>query len=212
MPAAEPASRGGLGIPVRMGRMGRHEPPSNRSFYLSVTASTLRFAIIVALVVGGVVVINQAFDAPSGTGAQIPDDGGVLTGTTGPTGETTGPTGPTGETGQPEASPTITGTTILVFNASGAEGLAGDTQARLVDAFGYEAPLEADTAPELQPTTTIYYRSNTDEVEANYLVNNDRILRRLDNVLVRKLRGADDIDESIQLVIYLGLDYAEQAA
>jgi hypothetical protein len=191
--------------------MGRHEPPTNRSFYLSVAASTLRFAIIVALVVGGVVVINQAFDAPSG-GAQIPDDGGpVLTGTTGPTGETTA-TGPTGETGQPEASPTIAGTTILVFNASGAEGLAGDTQARLVEAYNYEAPLEADTAPEIQPTTTIYYRSNADEVEANYLVNNDRFLRRLDNVLVRKLRGADDIDASIQLVIYLGLDYAEQVA
>ena len=43
-------------------------------------------------------------------------------------------------------------------------------------------------------------------------MNNDRVFRRLDNVLVRKLRGADDIDESIQLVIYLGLDYAEQAA
>jgi LytR cell envelope-related transcriptional attenuator len=210
MLVAEP-SLGGLGIPVLMGRMGRHEPPTNRSFYLSVAASTLRFAIIVALVVGGVVVINQAFDAPSGNGAQIPDDGGVLTGPTGPTGETS-QTGPTGETGQPEPSPTITGTTILVFNASGAEGLAGDTQARLVEAFGYEAPLEADTAPELQPTTTVYFRSNADEVEASYLVNNDRILRRLDNVLVRKLRGADDIDESIQLVIYLGLDYAEQAA
>jgi hypothetical protein len=194
--------------------MGRHEPPTNRSFYLSVAASTLRFAIIVALVVGGVVVINQAFDAPSG-GAQIPDDGGgVLTGVaTGPTGETTA-TGPTGETGQPEPSPTIAGTTILVFNASGAEGLAGDTQARLVETYGYEAPLEADTAPEIQPTTTIYYRANADEVEANYLVNNDRVLRRLDNVLVRKLRGdaATGIDASIQLVIYLGLDYAEQAA
>jgi LytR cell envelope-related transcriptional attenuator len=192
--------------------MGRHEPPTNRSFYLSVAASTLRFAIIVALVVGGIVVINQAFDAPSG-GAQIPDDGGLTAEPTGTTGETA-PTGPTGDNGQPEPSPTVAGTTILVFNASGAEGLAGDTQARLVEAFDYEAPLEADTAPELQPTTTIYYRSNADEVEANYLVNNDRVLRRLDNVLVRKLRGdaATGIDESIQLVIYVGLDYADQAA
>jgi hypothetical protein len=32
---------------------GRHEPPSKRSFYLSVATSTLRFAIVVALVVGG---------------------------------------------------------------------------------------------------------------------------------------------------------------
>lgn len=193
--------------------MGRHQPPTNRSFYLSVAASTLRFAIIVALVVGGVVVINQAFDAPGsgGTGGQIPDDSGPgETAPTGPTGDTA--TGPTGETGQPEASPTVEGTTILVFNAANVEGLAGETQGRLVEDFGYVAPLDAETASETQATTTIYYRSNVDEVEANYLVNNDRILRRLDNVLVRKLRGAGDIDESIQLVIYLGLDYAEQAA
>ena len=40
-----------------------HQPPTNRSFYLSLAASTLRFAIIVALVIGGIVVIDQAFPA-----------------------------------------------------------------------------------------------------------------------------------------------------
>jgi len=45
--------------------MGSHQPPTNRSFYLSLAASTLRFAIIVALVIGGIVVIDQAFPALS---------------------------------------------------------------------------------------------------------------------------------------------------
>ena len=63
------AWRGGLGIPPAAGRMGRHQPPTNRSFYLSLAASTIRFAIIVALVVGGVVVINQAFQAPASSGS-----------------------------------------------------------------------------------------------------------------------------------------------
>ena len=61
--------------------MGSHQPPTNRSFYLSLAASTLRFAIIVALVIGGIVVIDQAFPALSsddGGGTTAPITGGTV--------------------------------------------------------------------------------------------------------------------------------------
>ena len=79
--------------------MGSHQPPTNRSFYLSLAASTLRFAIIVALVIGGIVVIDQAFPALSsddggGGGTTPPITGGTVGGGTGETGET-GATGAT---------------------------------------------------------------------------------------------------------------------
>ena len=59
-----------------------HQPPTNRSFYLSLAASTLRFAIIVALVIGGIVVIDQAFPA-LGDGDGGGGGGGATTLTTG---------------------------------------------------------------------------------------------------------------------------------
>ena len=104
-----------------------HQPPTNRSFYLSLAASTLRFAIIVALVIGGIVVIDQAFPAlgdgdggGGGGGATAPPTGGTLGGTGGT--DTTGPTGATatGGTGA-EPSPTVVGVRIAVFNGAGVE-------------------------------------------------------------------------------------------
>jgi hypothetical protein len=189
--------------------MGRHEPPTHRSFYLSVAASTLRFAIIVALVVGGVFVINQAFDPAGGGGTNpvIPDGTGPgETGVTGPTASETGPTGPTGNTGQEEPSPDPSHTSIAVYNAAGVEGLAGDTQGALIEQFDYRAPMDPQTAPDTMPTTTIYFRAGRDRVEADYLAN--EFFGDLDNVLVRKLQSTEGLDDSVQVVIYLGLDYA----
>jgi LytR cell envelope-related transcriptional attenuator len=182
--------------------MGRHQPPTNRSFYLSVAASTLRFAIIVALVVGGVVVINQAFpDTTSDGGTTIPD-GGPPVETQSPT-----PSASVSPTEEPEPSPNPADTAIAVYNAAGVEGLAGETQERLVNRFGYQTPMDPQTAPELLPTTTIYFRANRDRVEADYLAN--RFFRQLDNVIVRKLQPTEGLDDSVQVVVYLGLDYAD---
>ena len=186
--------------------MGRHEPPTNRSFYLSVAASTIRFALIVALVVGGVVVINQAFPE----GASSADGGAVPTGGAGP-GETAGPSGPTGatgDTGEEPAnvpSPTITGTRIGVFNGTGVSGLAGDVTTEL-ESEGYVAGQEAADAPAPVSVTTLYYRTNVDRVEAEYLAN--EFFRRLDGVKVAKLQRGSDVDPNVQVAIFLGNDYA----
>ena len=188
-----------------------HQPPTNRSFYLSLAASTLRFAIIVALVIGGIVVIDQAFSASSsgdgggdGGGATVPPTGGTLGGTG------TSATGPTGETAtdgtRPEPSPTIVGVRIAVFNGAGVSGLAGDTQARLEE-LGYIATQDPADAPTPYPVTTIYYNAPKDRVEADYLANS--FFKKLDGVEVVRLEpDTADIDPSTQVAIFLGNDYA----
>jgi hypothetical protein len=193
--------------------MSSHQPPNNRSFYLSLAASTLRFAIIVALVIGGIVVIDQAFPAlSSGDG-----DGG---GTTGPfTGGTVGGTGDTGGTGEPtgatgdktEPSPTIVGVRIAVFNGTEVSGLAGETQSRLEEDYGYIATQDPADAPAAYPVTTIYFSAPKDRVEAEYLAGD--FFKKLDGVDVVRLEpGTADIDPSTQLAIFLGNDYATRTS
>ena len=188
-----------------------HQPPTNRSFYLSLAASTLRFAIIVALVIGGIVVIDQAFPALSsgddggdGGGATVPLTGGTI-GATGT--DTTGPTGETATGGtRPEPSPTVVGVRMAVFNGAGVSGLAGDTQARLED-LGYIATQDPADAPTSYPVTTIYYNAPKDKVEADYLASS--FFKKLDGVEVVRLEpDTADIDPSTQVAIFLGNDYA----
>ncbi len=188
-----------------------HQPPTNRSFYLSLAASTLRFAIIVALVIGGIVVIDQAFPAlgdgggGGGGGATTPLTGGTLGGTGGT--DTTGPTGATttGETGA-EPSPTVVGVRIAVFNGAGVSGLAGETQAQLEE-LGYIATQDPADAPTSYPVTTLYYSAPKDKVEADYLASS--FFKKLDGVeVVRLTPDTADIDPSTQVAIFLGNDYA----
>lgn len=187
-----------------------HQPPTNRSFYLSLAASTLRFAIIVALVIGGIVVIDQAFSASSsgeggdgGGGATVPLTGGTIGGTGT---DTTGPTGETAAGGRPERSPTVVGVRIAVFNGAGVSGLAGDTQARLEE-LGYIATQDPADAPTPYPVTTIYFNAPKDRVEADYLANS--FFKKLDGVEVVRLEPETaDIDPSTQVAIFLGNDYA----
>src|SRR5262245_56382911 len=191
--------------------MGQHEPPTSRSFYLSLGASTLRFVIIIALVVGGIVVIDQAFPAADtgGGGTTAPLNDGVDV--TGPTGETE-PTGPTAETGEqePAPSPQVIGVRIAVFNGAGASGLAADTQSLLEDE-GYIAVQDPADAPAPYPVTTIYYRAPKDEIEAEFLANS--FFEDLDGVeIVRLEPGTANIDRTAQLAIFLGDDYATLTA
>jgi hypothetical protein len=193
--------------------MGSHQPPTNRSFYLSLAASTLRFAIIVALVIGGIVVIDQAFPALSsgegggGGGTTPPITGGTVggtgdTGATGGTGATA--TGPTGADAEP---PTTEGVRIAVFNGTEASGLAGETQLRLEERYGYIATQDPADAPAAYPVTTIYYNAPKDKVQAEYLAGD--FFKKLDGVEVVRLDpGTGDIDPSTQLAIFLGNDYA----
>jgi hypothetical protein len=184
--------------------MGRHEPPTNRSFYLSVAASTIRFAIIVALVVGGIVVINQAFPdvAASGGGGGVANGGagGGLTTTTPPATRTQ-----THTQSVNTPSPQITGVRIAVFNGAGVTGLAGDVTTAL-EQLGYVAQMEPADAPSDVATTTLYYRTPQDKVEADYI--RSTFFKKIDGVIVTKLSPGTNVDRQVQVAIFLGHDYA----
>jgi LytR cell envelope-related transcriptional attenuator len=184
--------------------MGRHIPPTSRSYYLSVAASTLRFAIIVALAVGGVLLINQAFPEAQGGGTSaIPNDGPAVS-------ESPSPSPSESPAADPTPSPTVTGTRIAVFNGAGVSGLAGDTQTALVEQYSYVAAQDPADAPATVDVTTIYYRSADDKVEAEFLAND--FFGELPDVRVARLQAGSDVDRRVQVAIYLGNDYADLVA
>jgi hypothetical protein len=174
--------------------MGAHEPPTNRSFYISVATSTLRFAIIVALVVGGILLINQAF--PEGATSTLP--GGS------PQAVSPSPSSSPTHTPKPKPSPTIVGVRLGVYNGTTVTGLAAQVMSTLQQKYGYVAQAVGNTpAPVAQ--TTLYYRTARDKVEAQALAHN--FFKHLD-VQITKLQPGTDIPKQVQVAIYLGNDYA----
>lgn len=161
-----------------------------------MATSTLRFAIIVALVAGGVVVIGKAF--PGGEGAALPDGGPGIT--TGPT-PSAPPSEPPKEEG-PEAQ--VQGVIVGVFNGTSVTGLAADTARKLETRFGYVAG-QVDDAPSTLATTTLYYRTAADKVEAEYMARH--FFKDLD-VAIARLRAGSDVVDDVQVAVYLGTDYA----
>jgi len=180
---------------------GRHEPPSKRSFYLSVATSTLRFAIVVALVVGGIWVINSAF--PASSGDALPGPGASPTGPTAGPGPT-GPSGVTGATGATGAEPDVVGLAVAVRNGTSVSGLAGDTAAKLEEKYGMEA-IQVDDAPQTVAITTIYYRGRALEDEAEFLAQD--FFKKIEPNIAR-LQAGEGVDPDVQIAVYLGTDYA----
>ena len=174
---------------------GRHEPPSDRSFYFSLATSTLRFALIVALVVGGVVLIDQAF--PKG-GTTAPPPGASSSSSPSPSAPPSG-----SPSGTP--SPQIVGVRIGVFNGAGVTGLAATTASKLEKQYGY-VPAQVTDAPSPVAVTTIYYRSADDRIEAEALAAN--FFSGLDVKISRLPASATNVEQKVQVAIYLGSDYA----
>lgn len=183
---------------------GRHQPPTNRSFYLSLATSTLRAAIVIALVVGGIVVINSAFPESGVTGGGASPTGGVeLTGPT-DTGGPTGPTdtgGPTGPTGQ---EPEVVDLAVAVRNGTSVSGLAGDTAKKLEDKLGVNA-IQVDDAPSTVSVTTIYFRGQGTEDEAEYIAS--EFFKKIEPKIAR-LEAGSGVERDVQIAIYIGTDYA----
>jgi len=174
---------------------GRHEPPSDRSLYFSLATSTLRFALIVALVVGGVVLIDQAF--PKG-GTAAPPPGASSSSSPSPSASPSG-----SPSGTP--SPQIVGVRIGVFNGAGVTGLAATTASTLEKRYGY-VPAQVTDAPSPVAVTTIYYRTAKDRVEAEALAAN--FFPDLEVKISRLPGSATNVEKKVQVAIYLGTDYA----
>jgi hypothetical protein len=172
---------------------GRHEPSTNRSFDLSLATSTLRFALIVALVVGGVVLIGRAFPKSA-----LPRGSTAATSPPSPT-RTPSPTPP----GSP--SPQVVGVKIGVYNGAGVTGLAATTATKLEKRFGY-VPVDVADAPSAVSVTTIYYRTAKDKIEAEALAAN--FFKKLDVRISKLPSSATNVKASVHVAIYLGNDYA----
>jgi hypothetical protein len=178
---------------------GKHEPPTNRSFYLSVGTSTLRFAIIVALVVGGVLLINQAFPVlGSSGGGTIPNGGPGVSPSPSPSPSPSKPP-------KTSPSPQVVGVRIAVFNGTSVSGLAADTLTTITKKYGMVAAQDPADAPSDVAQTTLYYRSPADEVEAQFLA--DDFFKSLD-VQITRLEPGTNVSRDVQVAIYLGNDYA----
>ena len=171
---------------------GRHEPPSDRSFYFSLATSTLRFALIVALVVGGVVLIDQAF--PQG-------------GTAAPPAASSSPSPSASPSASPSGkpSPQVVGVRVGVFNGAGVTGLAAATATQLEKEYGY-VPAQVTDAPSPVAVTTVYYRVVGDRIEAEALAEN--FFPELDVKISRLPSTATNVEKKVQVAIYLGTDYA----
>ena len=174
---------------------GRHEPPSDRSFYFSLATSTLRFALIVALVVGGVVLIDQAF--PKG-GVAAPAPGVSSSPSTSPS--TRPSSSPSGT-----PSPQIVGVRIGLFNGTAVTGLAATTASTLEKRYGY-VPAQVTDAPSPVAVTTIYYRTAEDRVEAEALAAN--FFTGPEVKISRLPASSTNVEKKVQVAIYLGNDYA----
>lgn len=179
---------------------GKHEPPSRRSLYISVATSTLRAAIVIALVVGGIVLIGRAF--PRSEIGLDRGGSGTVTPPATPTGTTT--PGQQGGQGQQPEQPTLAGLNVAVRNGAGVTGLAAETAAQLQKRFGVN-PIQIDDAPASVAITTIYYRREANQDEAQFLA--DRFFKGL-QVGVLPLEAGSGVEKDVQLAVYLGTDYA----
>jgi hypothetical protein len=131
---------------------GKHEPPTHKSFYISLATSTVRAVLLAAAVVLGVVGITNAF--PEGGDSPItPPPAGIAN-------PSPSPTLPSPVSPSPEPSPRpAEDVSVQVLNGAGITGLAADVTTVLEDA-GYRTKVPDDAAR--RPRTIIFYQAGSE--------------------------------------------------
>jgi hypothetical protein len=181
----------------------------------AVNLGTWRIAIIVALIVVGVAVLANGFDAdtaaiatPSPSVSAQPDDGDGTDGDT-----ETGAPSPTEEPEETPA-PNESGVQVKVFNGTSVTGLAGIVQEELI-AGGHEAPEDPANAPAVPVAkTTVYYRGGPDadqnQADATFIAATfiEPILGKMPKVDELSSVFDDVVGGSITVVVLLGDDYS----
>jgi hypothetical protein len=174
-----------------------------------VATSTLRFAIIVALVVGGVLLIARF---PETATSALPESQPSPSATETSSGGTGGGQTNDGnaDTGAAQQTPTpqVEGVKLAVYNGTYETGLAADVADTLVNRFGYKIDpatsiLDAESKPYDQ--TTLYYVAQDDKIEAEALANS--FFKKLD-VKIQKLPADVQVPDGARVAVYLGTDYA----
>ena len=174
---------------------GKHEPPTQRSFYFSLATSTLRALILVAAVVLGVVVLRGAFPGTDSTLASGEPSPAPTRTTPSPKRTTPSPAKTT------PRKPKVQGVVVQVLNGTSTTGLAASASETLQQAgYTLESPGNASSVA----TTTIYFRQ-ANKVDAEFLRDNhfpDAVLKP----------ATPAVPPEVMIQVVLGSDFAEQGA
>jgi hypothetical protein len=170
-----------------------------------VNQGTGRIVIIVAMVVVGAAVLANGFST-SGTPAASPSIS-VSVGPTGPTGSTS----PSSPTATQTPKPQKKGLTVMALNGTNVTGAGAAAQDALI-ADGYTQVVDASDAPSKGvKKTVVYYREGQDPAQAlsdaTYVADT-----YFPGAKVAKYDPAFDdiVPPSVQIVIVVGEDYAQQ--
>jgi len=174
---------------------GKHEPPTRRSFYISMGTSTVRFLIIVALAASGVAVIANAFP---GSGERPLADGGISTEEPKTPVETD--TAPPKEADGTAAKPTKD-LRFAVFNTTDVDLLAAAT-AEKIETEGYKLGQQPGDADNVD-VTLVQYRSDEHKADAEYIAK-----KFFKDAKVEQIPADSNVKDRVDIVIYVGNDYA----
>jgi hypothetical protein len=178
----------------RGGGIGRHEPPTKRSFWFSLATSTLRALILIAAIALAVVLIKNAFPSNATQGVGPP-------GTQKAASPGVSPSPSPSPTHRPGPSPTpqITGILVEVRNGTSQAGLSNSNRQTLQAAgFSVKPP---GNAP-LTDVTFIYYKPGllpTAQYLKQRFFPTARLVARATPALT---------DPKVQIEIVLGADFA----
>ena len=170
---------------------GRHEPPSQATFYLSLATAALRGLLVVGAIALGLFVLSKGFPTGDSAPASTPPQE-ETTLTTDPT--SPAPTDqPTRNVPQPLDASEIT---LQVLNGTDQTGLAAET-AEMLEEAGYQISTIGDAATSY-PVTTLFYKPK----------------RKVDAQILQgqffpsaKLEVADE-DVKVDITVNIGDDYA----
>lgn len=178
---------------------GKHEPPTNSSFYLSLATSTLRAILLVAAVVVGVVVLARAFDTNASddlAGAPGPRTSEPADGSPSASPSGASPGNSASPSPGAQQSPQVEGVVVQVRNGTSTTGLAASTSETL-DAAGYS--MQEPTNAEAMETTTLYFAP---DAEAAAQAMQQRFFP--DAVLTA---APDAFPADVDITVILGADY-----
>ena len=172
---------------------GRHGPPSQTTFYLSLATAALRGLLVVAALALGFFVLSKAF--PTGDGGPVTTPGGD-TGTISPLPSPSIAESPTRKAPEPRDPSQIK---VQVLNGTEVAGLAGDA-AEILEESGYDI-VTVDDAEAPYDTTTVFHVPK----------------RRVDAQLLRDayyptaVLEVADPDTKVDITVILGTDFSESA-
>ncbi len=176
---------------------GKHEPPSSRSFWFSLTTTVVKWLVVLGAIVVGVIVLAKAFESA------VQPEGVPAASATPEPGKSPKP----GKEPKPEET---VGVRLGIYNGTKEDGLASDVEKELKGDDGYVIDQIGDAA-EPQDKTTIYYVKGKDADAAQALADG-----HFKDAFVLELPEGTEVDvdgqtgppdKGVQIAIFIGEDY-----